>query len=892
MNPVTNHTWNWSCDEAPCTYEFIVDTSSDTTLQDYNFTTTQTSTINVGSPDAFYYLHIRARDSAGNISATSRYLAVVGNFPNTPNALTLNSPASAISPVTTPTIAVAGTTSGEVISLHTNADCSDAAIASNTATGITTLLTPSLSIDQVYTFYARAFNGSNYSSCSLASLNYTLDRVPPTTPTGLADGSFALLSYSPYLSWQPSTDSLSGLARYEIQLETLATSSVISPWTSIGLATNHTYSSLSLTAGSTYKVRVRAVDQAGNTSTNVASDGWTAKAEDTLVGPVCFTSNYLVPGEVKTAVVDGTTAYVGGSFIGVGRCHGGLILLDAAGSFVSTYSLAGNVAGTAEDASGGMIVYGSFSFKQGAYSAKNILRINPDTSVDTNFNVTFNGDITAATVVGNNLYVAGSFTTINGTARAGLGVLDLSSVSNPTLHTFTASITGSPVQGFHFDTNYSELYVYGSFTGFAGDTSRKYVARLQNPGSSTPTIDTGWLPTFDNAVKTVTSIGTTIFFGGSFFKVNTFDSRFITKMDRTDGTFTTVANAYSSSTNSNYAIRRLVVKNSELFAEGSSYLYRINQTTLGPQHSLNIGSWNFGIIGETDSGLLISSSSGIKEVTIPAGSSLGFSTYNLPTWGGMPFSVKKFGASNYLLGGAFTIVGSLIPRTNLAAIDVSTGNLKPWQPTTSSEINKIILNGSHLYAAGTFTTASGIASSRIAKIDKNSGNILPSEIQTDSTTHDLAIVGGNIIATGYFTGINSTSKTRLGGVNLSTGQVLSWDPFPSSTVHQLKAMGGQLILTGDFSSIASSNRSGLGIFDSALNLLPTTMNTPSLVRIDADNNNIVGAGFYEDSNYRCLSYYDSNLNLIWRTNNAGFYSNYIHLKMSPSNCLAFFFPEV
>lgn len=892
VNPVTNHTWNWSCDEAPCTYEFIVDTVSDTSLQDYNFTATQTYSISLGSPDAFYYLHIRARDSAGNISATSRYLAVVGNFPNTPTALTLNSPASSTSPITTPTIAVAGTTSGEVISLHTNSDCSEVAIASNTATGSTTLLTPTLSTDQVYTFYARAFNGSNYSSCSLASLTYTLDRVPPTTPTGLTDGSFALRSYSPYLSWQPSTDSLSGLARYEIQLESIAPVTVIRSWAPIGLVTNYTYNSLTLTAGTSYRVVLRAVDLAGNVSTSITSDGWTAKAEDTLGGPICFVSSYAAAGEIKSATIDGSTAYVGGQFSGVGNCHGGLVLLDGSGNFVSTYALAGDVAGMIEDSSGGIIVYGNFSFKLGAYSSKNILRIKSDTTVDTNFNISINGEVTAAAIVANNLYLAGSFTSINGSTRNYFALIDITDTTNPLLSSYTVSVSNSTILGFYHDSLNNDLYTYGTFTSFAGSSTRKYLVRFTSPHLPTPTLDTAWVPVFDNVVRAVTSIGNTIFIGGSFFKIGGVDSRFITKMDRSTGNFTTVGNALSSSTSTSYNVRRLLVKNSELFAEFYSSLYRLNQSTLGPLHTISVSMVRFNILGETNSGILINSTAGVKEVDVSSGTSLSYGPYNMPTWAGIPRAVKKVGASNYLLGGEFTVVGPLTSRANLAALNITNGSLLPWQPTTNSLVNKILSHGSNLYVGGVFTTASGIATNRVSKIDKISGNILPSEVQTESTALDLAIINNKIIVAGPFAGINSTSRTRLGGVDLTTGQVLNWDPFPSSDVTHLKKMGSQLFVVGDFSSILGNTRSRLAILDSSLNLTNSVMNSQTSVRIETDDDNIVGTSFYEDGNYRTLSYYDSNLNLIWRTNATSAYTNYINLKMNTTNIfMSYFYPN-
>lgn len=95
-----------------------------------------------------------------------------------------------------------------------------------------------------------------------ASATYTvvgpLDSTPPSTPTGLT-GSIEVDSV--LLTWNPSTDDLSGVARYEI-LRSVGGAA----FEMIGTASWIAYLDATAVQGPLYQYKVRAVDQAGNVS--------------------------------------------------------------------------------------------------------------------------------------------------------------------------------------------------------------------------------------------------------------------------------------------------------------------------------------------------------------------------------------------------------------------------------------------------------------------------------------------------------------------------------------------------------------------------------------------------------------------------------------------------
>jgi hypothetical protein len=119
------------------------------------------------------------------------------------------------------------------------------------------------------------------------------DVVPPSSPGPVLDGSYnASLADSPSVAWQPAMDAGSGLDHYDLAIGLSQLPTSILDWTDVGAATTANRTALSLQEGRSYIVSVRAVDQAGNTTTAI-SDGfipdllsqglvghWTFNAED------------------------------------------------------------------------------------------------------------------------------------------------------------------------------------------------------------------------------------------------------------------------------------------------------------------------------------------------------------------------------------------------------------------------------------------------------------------------------------------------------------------------------------------------------------------------------------------------------------------------------------
>ena len=74
--PSQTQSWSWGCNKTPCTYRFVIDTSA-TTNPTGTYTTTNTADQTTGT--GTYFLHVQAKDAAGNESNGTHVSAQLDN---------------------------------------------------------------------------------------------------------------------------------------------------------------------------------------------------------------------------------------------------------------------------------------------------------------------------------------------------------------------------------------------------------------------------------------------------------------------------------------------------------------------------------------------------------------------------------------------------------------------------------------------------------------------------------------------------------------------------------------------------------------------------------------------------------------------------------------------
>ena len=183
---------------------------------------------------------------------------------------------------------------------------------------------------------------------------------------------------------------------------------------------------------------------------------------------------------------------------------------------------------------------------------------------------------------------------------------------------------------------------------------------------------------------------------------------------------------------------------------------------------------------------------------------------------GNTFAVKVVGNRVYV-GGTFTQAiapnGTTRPRANLAAFDVATGALiEEFRADTNGSVRALVSDGSTVYAAGTFTTVSGLSRQRVAAVDAATGVVRPFVAQADSTVHALDLRAGRLFVAGSFGRVGGVARPRLAAVNPTTGAVdAQFAPQPNNNVLAVRAnpAGSVVYIAGDFTGVGPVGRDGL-----------------------------------------------------------------------------------
>jgi hypothetical protein len=110
------------------------------------------------------------------------------------------------------------------------------------------------------------------------TMSAPVDSTPPTTPSVADDGVSTTSTTSLHATWS-SSDPESGVVEYSYAVGTTAGGNDVLDWTSAGTATEETITGLSLTAGQTYYISVKALNGQGLWSEVGSSNGITVSAD-------------------------------------------------------------------------------------------------------------------------------------------------------------------------------------------------------------------------------------------------------------------------------------------------------------------------------------------------------------------------------------------------------------------------------------------------------------------------------------------------------------------------------------------------------------------------------------------------------------------------------------
>ncbi len=241
-------------------------------------------------------------------------------------------------------------------------------------------------------------------------------------------------------------------------------------------------------------------------------------------------------------------------------------------------------------------------------------------------------------------------------------------------------------------------------------------------------------------------------------------------------------------------------------------------------------------------------------------------------------------------GGSFDRVNGQ-ERNNLAAVDVTSGEVLSFNPNianefvpdfpfvqASSTVNKIVLNGNILYVGGHFTRVGGTTIlNHLAAIDITTGLAIDNwhpdpqnDVNTMLLIGTILYVGGNFNSVPDFFGdsvpsIGGEYRNYLAALDASTGIVLSWNPqvsgLESSTgrVDEMIAVDNTIYIGGSFDSVGTMARNNLAAID-ATSGIPTSWNPSSNAINNSSTDADITGAFALDVNVLYVSGSFDNIN--------------------------------
>jgi len=408
---------------------------------------------------------------------------------------------------------------------------------------------------------------------------------------------------------------------------------------------------------------------------------------------------------IQSIELNGTNAYVGGSFTTIGgqpRNYIAEIILST-GSATTWNPNANSPVGTIKLV--GTTIYAGGSFTTiGGQNRNYLAALNNTNGNATSWDPKSNGQVNRIYQAGSDIFAIGSFTFMNSEQRTNLLAI---SKSNGLITSWSPN-PNSTIETMAL--NGANAYVGGSFTAIGGQP-RNFIAEISlSTGNATT-----WNPNANATVNAIKRFGNNVYVGGGFTTIGGQNRNRLAALNNTNG------NATTWNPNANSTVVKLNVSDSILYVAGSfTNISGQNRNRLASFKlpNENITSWN-------------------------------------PDVSGPVYDLFVTGSSVYI-GGSFNQVSGQ-SRNNLASFGKQTGNLRSWNPNiTGGSVHSVTAKGKNVFIGGNFTKAGSQACNRFAVINANSG--IPdlyfpnvnSQINTLSAYDSLIFLGGSFSAINGF----------------------------------------------------------------------------------------------------------------------------------------------
>lgn len=524
---------------------------------------------------------------------------------------------------------------------------------------------------------------------------------------------------------------------------------------------------------------------------------------------------WIPNGAVNALALDGHTLYVGGDFDIVGPATGsfGVLAANDATALTTGAAVTDLTAAIAADGAGGWFI-ATFPL----FGTSSVLHVRADGTRDPGWTppVLDQGSVVGLVVDGGRLFVAGSFTTVNGTPRPALAALDPTSGA---LLPWDARLIGYsfppatfPAAIFHVAAAPGRLYVSGILESVGGVARSRFAVIDTATGNPLP----GTLPP-DMFVSGLTATATRVYVYGNCQQTGLLLCAYNPDMTPATGwTFPASAGP---------------------MVAGPAAIYAVEVSSVGPPFGAKI------VARDLDTG-----------TALPFAPPLLF--------GAVGTSVSALAVSGntvYFAGDIVTVNGQR--RWRMAAIDATTGALLPWAPLIGGQVRAMVASGTSVALGGTFRVVGGIAKRNLVALDLRTGRpgvatpdlafgvatllqlggvfvaggerpygtsgpdvtaftaatgaLLPWALESNGAIATLASDGRRLFIGGRFSSLSGALRLNLAAVDLATATLTPWNPRPDGNVVSLAVDGPTLFAGGSFNTLQGYGRPLTAAFDTA-----------------------------------------------------------------------------
>jgi hypothetical protein len=505
----------------------------------------------------------------------------------------------------------------------------------------------------------------------------------------------------------------------------------------------------------------------------------------------------ITNGYVSNIVAGDTYSVIRGNFDGIGPYEGnGAVINSVTGAHDTAYPIFHSGYGdVVPDGSGGWYIT-SFSDINGVPTGIPV-HIKADKTIDENMFPKANGTVSLLALDGNTLYIAGSFTQIEGTPRNRLAAFDITTKSllpwNAGTNTinFLDKLTASG----------GIVYVGGQFTSIGG-APRKNIAAMDGVTGAV----TAWNPTADGINASVSDIlvsGSLVYLSGYFSTIGGTSRRSLAAIDITTGVATSWnPNPTGIGFGSGSVVEAMLISGSTMFIGGT--FTKVGGTTREYLAAVDIST-----------GALSSWDPNFDDSRV--------------------YSLALSGNTLYA-GGTFSSVNGL-PNKYLVAVSTVDGTLQNWNPDPKAYVLNMALSGTSLFVTGDNFQINWPHANDFAVVDNDTGDTYLTDLDFGGGTIDCVTTSGNTLyVSGSFTQVNGQSRQGLAAVDITTGTVLPWSPTTDNLVSAISVNGTSVYLGGNFSDVnpaAAFDQNPSGIvaheYDLRVPAAPAVADAPSCV---------------------------------------------------------------